>query len=425
MSVINDDFSPKRKTSIQSQEISNYLTKMKGNHQKGTNVRETQNTQIVSGQTAAMTSSTAEEDGSQKALPTTYLYSTVSLPQNHTMTNSPVNPNGNYTCAAPITTVVFIKSYKTGSTTLASIFQRFGYRHKLLFALPKRGHIFSTPSLFTRRLVQPKPKHLTNRSYDILTNHAVYNRKEMEAVVPNAKYIAIARDPVYQFESAFGYFELAKVMGLENYSHPFDTFMKDPLYYYTNTRYKWQTAIKNGQLYCYGIFPNSYKNMSEANLPEKIKQIDKEFDLVLLTDYFDESLILLKQLLCWEYEDIIYLSKGVRKDDHRYNISDEMKLKIRRWNAGDVLLYDRFNGTFWEKIANYGPSFDSDLAEFRRLKQIATEKCVSKDKVNTKDRRFYKLLSANRKDVYCNDLLRYDITYTSMLKKKMSELFAN
>ena len=102
-------------------------------------------------------------------------------------------------------------------------------------------------------------------------------------------------------------------------------------------------------------------------------------------------------------------------------MSDGMMWKIRRWNAGDVLLHDQFNRTFWDKVAKYGAGFESDLAEFRRLKQIATEKCVSKD---TRDRRFYKirLVSSNKTDDYCNYLLRYDADYTSMLKKKMSEV---
>ena len=103
-------------------------------------------------------------------------------------------------------------------------------------------------------------------------------------------------------------------------------------------------------------------------------------------------------------------------------MSDGMMWKIRRWNAGDVLLHDQFNRTFWDKVAKYGAGFESDLAEFRNLKQIATEKCVSKDKVNTRDRRVYKLVSFNRTDEYCNDLLRYDVDYTSMLKQKMSEV---
>ena len=320
-------------------------------------------------------------------------------------------------CSGPVTKIVFIKSHKTGSSTLASIFQRFGYRHKLLFALPKSSHIFSELRPFSRNFVRQKPKCLANHSYDILTNHAVYSRREMDAVVPNAKYISIARDPVYQFESAFGYFEWAKDMGLSNHSNPLESFMEKPSYYCTTKNYQRKMASKNGQLYDFGIV---HKNVSEGSLRSKIDRLGKEIDLVLLTEYLDESLILLKQLLCWEYDDIIYLSKGVRSKSHRYNMSDEIKQKIRRWNAGDVLLYNHFNRTFWQKVSEYGSSFESDVAEFRRLKQIATDKCVDSNEHDTKDKREDKLvLSKSQKgDDYCIDLSRADMKYTSMLKGK-------
>ena len=146
---------------------------------------------------------------------------------------------------------------------------------------------------------------------------------------------------------------------------------------------------------------------------------------MLLTEYFDESLVLLKRLLCWEFDDIVYMAKGVRKDDHRFNISDDLKEKIRRWNAGDALIYDHFNGTFWKKVSKYGPGFESDLAEFRQLKQKATDRCVSKDRYDMKDNRFYKLVSRqNKTDEYCTNLLRYDNDYTSMLKRKYKQMGA-
>ena len=326
-------------------------------------------------------------------------------------------------CSRPVTKIVFIKSHKTGSSTLASIFQRFGYRHELLFALPKSNHIFSEIKPFSRHFVQQKPKSLASSSYDILTNHAVYNRKEMDAVVPNAKYISIARDPVYQFESAFGYFEWAKGMGLSKHSNPLEAFMEKPLYYYTTKKYRTKSASNNGQLHDFGVFPESYRNMSEGSLRVKIDRLVKEIDLVLLTEYFDESLLLLKQLLCWEYDDIVYLSKGVRSKSHRYDISEEMKQKIRHWNAGDVLLYNRLNMTFWQKVSKYGPSFQSDLAKFRRLKQVAYDKCVDSNTHDTKDTRVDRLVLIKRQtgDDYCLDLSRRDVQYTSMLRTKLRE----
>ena len=35
----------------------------------------------------------------------------------------------------------------------------------------------------------------------------------------------------------------------------------------------------------------------------------------MIMDYFDESLVLLKRLLCWEIDDILYVKLNERKDN--------------------------------------------------------------------------------------------------------------
>ena len=41
----------------------------------------------------------------------------------------------------------------------------------------------------------------------------------------------------------------------------------------------------------------------------QIYSIDSEFDLVMIAEYFDESLILLKNLMCWTTEDIAFVRR--------------------------------------------------------------------------------------------------------------------
>jgi len=75
-------------------------------------------------------------------LKTTYLYVTslntfnssvhsLSSPETHEFTST-------QTCNK-VVDFGFVKTHKAGSTTLISILQRFGYKHKLLLALPKQG----------------------------------------------------------------------------------------------------------------------------------------------------------------------------------------------------------------------------------------------------------------------------------------------
>jgi len=42
--------------------------------------------------------------------------------------------------------------------------------------------------------------------------------------------------------------------------------------------------------------------------------MDKIFDLVMITDRFEESIVLLRNLLCMSDEDVIYLALKVRRE---------------------------------------------------------------------------------------------------------------
>ena len=40
-------------------------------------------------------------------------------------------------------------------------------------------------------------------------------------------------------------------------------------------------------------------------------ELNHDFALVLITEHYDESLIMLRRQLCWEPEDIVYMSLKV------------------------------------------------------------------------------------------------------------------
>ena len=106
--------------------------------------------------------------------------------------------------------------------------------------------------------------------------------------------------------------------------------------------------------------------------------LDKEFDLVMITDYFDESVVLLKRLLRWKLDDILYFKSNERQDKEKaVGLTDQVKDSIKRWNAADDLLFRYFNQTFWQKIETEGESFYDDLEAFRRKKEQLSRLCLT------------------------------------------------
>ena len=329
--------------------------------------------------------------------------------------------NLNDTCN-PQHRIVFIKTHKTASSTTASILERYGYHHNLSFAVRPAGHILTETALFHRSVVDdalPISTNCSDTSFDMLTNHARYNRPEMEAVVHHAKYITIIREPVRQFESAFGYFEVPEKLGLIKFDNPLEEFMNHPTKYLNmrSYHYYWQ-MMRNGQLFDLGLDHDSHDD--EYSVDYKIATLAKELDLVMVTEYFHESLVLLRKLLCWDMEDLLYLSNGVRNSKRRYEITPELRNKIRRWNHADMKLYDHFNQTFWKQIEDYGPSFSEDLATFRRLQQELTRKCINFNATEDDGRELrYKLKSDA--STRCKDILRGDVSYTSLIQDRMRQ----
>ena len=87
-------------------------------------------------------------------------------------------------------------------------------------------------------------------------------------------------------------------------------------------------------------------------IQKAIEILSQSFDLVMISDYFEESMILLKHLNCWEIEDVLYLITNSRSEKEK--ISQDYAEKIYSWNKADTMIYNHFNKTFWKTIEVYG-----------------------------------------------------------------------
>ena len=59
---------------------------------------------------------------------------------------------------------------------------------------------------------------------------------------------------------------------------------------------------KNQQLWDLGT--TDIEMEDAGTVQAKISRFDSEFDLVLIAEYFDESLVLLAEILCWDLSDV-------------------------------------------------------------------------------------------------------------------------
>ena len=71
------------------------------------------------------------------------------------------------------------------------------------------------------------------------------------------------------------------------------------------------------------------ENDNTAAVQSKIKEIEETFDLIMIVEHFDESTVLLKHLLCWEYSDLTSLKLNVHDEKSKSIFPYWSRLNVR------------------------------------------------------------------------------------------------
>ena len=244
-----------------------------------------------------------------------------------------------------------------------------------------------------------------------------------------SKYVTIVRNPVDNFESLFNYFELGKGLGLgDDPVVSLENFLKSPSSFYGKV--KSGIHARNPMMFDLGFSQKYFQNYTAVT--KYINFLNKEFDLVMIMEYFDESLILLKRLLCWEIDDILHVKVNERLDKEKAShLSDRVKENIKRWNKADVLLFTYFNATFWRKIEMEGSEFYEDLSAFRKRRLKLQQMCfengtgaVQRIFGRKKVKSYYTRNDLNSSLKFlCNRWIKTENSYLDeLLKKQQKEL---
>lgn len=284
---------------------------------------------------------------------------------------------------------MFVKTHKTASSTILNILFRFGEKHRLRFALPNRRNDFFYPSPFQGSQVKD---YRRGECFNIICNHMRFDRREVAKLLPpGAVYITILRDPVDLFESSFNYYHSAipltwRIRGGDKLAQ----FLEHPQRFYYPGAFN-SFYLKNLLFFDFGL-----ENNLEADDPQvmtAIRDLSKHLDLVLIAEYFEESLILLKDMMCWTTEDILYFKVNMRKSSSVSRLTSDLKAKALRWNGADWSLYRHFNATFWARVEAFGRGrMKKEVEELRRrnaeMKVICIEDGGAVEAKYIQDQRF-------------------------------------
>ncbi|XP_062872604.1 galactose-3-O-sulfotransferase 2 [Trichomycterus rosablanca] len=249
----------------------------------------------------------------------------------------------------PKTHIVFLKTHKTASSTILNVLYRYGESRNLTFALPvnSNSQLFY-PHLFMSYFVEGVKTGAATR-FHIMCNHMRFNALQVKKLMPSDTfYFSILRNPVSMMESLFTYYKLIPAF------YRFKTledFLLDAGRSY-NASWPGSHYARNVLTFDFGF--DGQAPSDEAELDRRavalISGVESRFHLVLISEYFDESMVLLRHALCWTLEDVASFRLNSRSEKSRRPLSPGMAERVTRWSSLDWRLYRHFNASFWHRV---------------------------------------------------------------------------
>ena len=247
--------------------------------------------------------------------------------------------------------IVFIKTFKTGGSTLSNILSRFAMKHNIFIPSIQLGEILG---LHNRPLGK----------FNLIQRHSLYNRTYFSDVMPNDTiYVTQLRQPLAQ---------LISMLNFKQYYNVTDPLKHYPVYFEEKNKYledSWkQLSIP--------------KNVSDYELQLHLKQLEREFDLITITEQFDLSLLLLRRKLCWDISDMIYIPLKIATYKFNRNLSSSNKQhdqilneRFKTLNPHAYRLYNYFNRSLSDLIIRAGEDLKEELVFFQDLNNNVSKYC--------------------------------------------------
>uniref|UniRef100_UPI0037E71BEE galactose-3-O-sulfotransferase 2 n=1 Tax=Semicossyphus pulcher TaxID=241346 RepID=UPI0037E71BEE len=348
-----------------------------------------------------------------------------------------LSENPKETTCSPQSHIVFLKTHKTASSTILNILYRYGESRNLTFALPMKRHkqLFY-PYFFSQDFVEGV-RSQTVKEFHIMCNHMRFRQPQVAQVMPeDTFYFSILRNPVAMMESIYSYYRSMRVFkktnSLEHFLEIGQTNPKSPLskYHYSHNILAFDFGHENN------VTADS-ADLEETAL-KVIKAIEQDFDLILIAEYFDESLILLRHSLCWSLDDVASFKLNSRSKRSRQMLSPDTTEKIKHWNALDWRIYVHFNATFRDKVNSLvgAEQMKKEVTELRELQTKLANICLldggAVDPAQIRDRKLRPFQSGKaiiqgynvnpgldfQNKMKCQRLVTPELQYTDLLYRK-------
>lgn len=280
--------------------------------------------------------------------------------------------------------IAYVKVHKAASSTIQNIFLRYGYQRNLTFVLGRSANMYpnviSLTESITKYNIEPRPP---NKSFDILCSHVIYNYNAFRAIMPrDTVFLASVREPFEYFISTLHYFRPSYIFNISD-PDPISVYLQSPARYEPQ---KVKYSMTNNRMAFELGFPKElFHSRNLVGVNDYLMKLDREMDMILVVERLEESVVLLRRLLHWQLQDILYLPKNTFKDmrnetkqklNKNFIIRNDSKEKYMRWAHLDYMLYDFAVQRLDRQIQNQSPDFQDEVRHFKLVRGRLQEFCM-------------------------------------------------
>ena len=248
---------------------------------------------------------------------------------------------------------LYIKTFKTGSSTLTNLFHNYCVKYNLSCPM-----VESCKKLMYRNKWNKCKTWNGEHKLDMWVGH-IYFKSKIYNLVPqcDGQIVSIVRNPLNRFIS--GYNWAIKYRNFDENIHDFIRFSKHD--------YKIHSIKYN--VMCQQLIGNDWHDLDHPNW----KNILNGNWLILITEEWKKSLLLLKHAYHLSDNDLIYMDmkRSGNKYKNQFNLSEKEKDLINEHNYCDWMLYNISVQVFNQRIRDiYGSDVRRMNADIERMDKV-------------------------------------------------------
>jgi len=268
--------------------------------------------------------------------------------------------------------ILFLKTHKTGSSTVQNILLRFALRFSLDVLLPEKNNYIAYDQPLHNKTLTGKSVPVDGK-FNIFTCHSRYHPNTMNFMYDDTIRVTLLRNSSEHFESLYNFYHLDR-----RYKLSLEDLLRSP----NKSSFSFArggVGDKSTNQMCHDLGLTAGQ-LDDSTIQAFIDYIDKEFDFVMITEYLDECLILLADLMGWSLKYVSYLPLMTRPAAKKSNLTYADKMYLRELNRADSLIYDHFTEKFRQRVLRYGlKPLLRDLKTLHSLNDELYAKCISKE----------------------------------------------